>query len=172
MSMSMLPCHVPVLCFDFLAQIFQRPLFSFCQADDSGDGIPSAALQPLAKYDPPEIGDSSKRRLSTPWSRDMWGMGCIVWEVFNGPLPAPRNLGKHQFKLHQHGRPDMLSRKEINVALFFFLSRCPGIDSREIVAALQRAGGRQPGQETQPERQTRGHEALRRLLQVLLMHSS
>lgn len=67
-------------------------------ATDEGDGIPGSALQSLVKYDPPEIGDSSKRRLSTPWSRDMWGMGCIVWEVFNGPLPAPRNLGKHKEK--------------------------------------------------------------------------
>lgn len=24
----------------------------------------------------------------------MWGVGCVVWEVFNGPLPAARDLGK------------------------------------------------------------------------------
>ena len=88
------------------------PTRSLFQADDSGDGIPAAALQPLSKYDPPEIGDSSKRRMSTPWSRDMWGMGCIVWEVFNGPLPAPRNLGKSQNKVMQEVPRSNLGKKK------------------------------------------------------------
>ena len=24
----------------------------------------------------------------------MWGLGCLIWEVFNGPLPAGKNLGQ------------------------------------------------------------------------------
>lgn len=30
-------------------------------------------------------------------SADMWRLGCLIWEVFNGPLPRPaalRSLGK------------------------------------------------------------------------------
>ena len=22
----------------------------------------------------------------------MWGLGCVIWEVFNGPLPQPSAL--------------------------------------------------------------------------------
>ncbi|XP_023343193.1 N-terminal kinase-like protein isoform X2 [Eurytemora carolleeae] len=43
--------------------------------------------------DPPEKKDPSKRQLSTPWSADTWGLGCLIWEVFNGPLRSMDNLG-------------------------------------------------------------------------------
>lgn len=59
----------------------------------SETSLPPARLPNLAKYDSPEVHDPAKARVSTPWSRDMWGVGIIVWEVFNGPLPAAKNLG-------------------------------------------------------------------------------
>uniref|UniRef100_A0A1B6CN54 N-terminal kinase-like protein n=1 Tax=Clastoptera arizonana TaxID=38151 RepID=A0A1B6CN54_9HEMI len=40
----------------------------------------------LEKYDPPEKNDQSKSHLITKCSTDMWGLGCLMWEVFNGPL--------------------------------------------------------------------------------------
>ena len=48
---------------------------------DLVDDLPAASLASLQKYDPPEVTDHAKRRQSTPWSRDMWGVGCVVWEV-------------------------------------------------------------------------------------------
>ena len=26
--------------------------------------------------------------------QDMWGLGCIVWEVYNGPLGSPNDLAR------------------------------------------------------------------------------
>ncbi|CAH0394139.1 unnamed protein product [Bemisia tabaci] len=57
-----------------------------------GSGLPVKILRSLEKYDPPEKGDSTRQRLITDWSTDMWGLGCLIWEVFNGPLIQPRSL--------------------------------------------------------------------------------
>uniref|UniRef100_U5EYR2 N-terminal kinase-like protein n=1 Tax=Corethrella appendiculata TaxID=1370023 RepID=U5EYR2_9DIPT len=46
----------------------------------------------LEVYDPPEKSDLNKLRSSTKCSSDMWGLGCLVWEAFNGPLKARGNL--------------------------------------------------------------------------------
>ncbi|XP_054664295.1 N-terminal kinase-like protein [Grus americana] len=51
---------------------------------------------PPRPQDPPEFGDSSRGR-GEPWAGDMWRLGCLIWEVFNGPLPRPaalRSFGK------------------------------------------------------------------------------
>ena len=32
-------------------------------------------------------------RLSVP-TDDSWGLGCTIWEVFNGPLGAANELGR------------------------------------------------------------------------------
>ncbi|KAF7266767.1 N-terminal kinase-like protein yata [Rhynchophorus ferrugineus] len=42
--------------------------------------------QCLEVYDPPEKNDSGRQRAITKCSSDMWGLGCLIWEVFNGPL--------------------------------------------------------------------------------------
>ncbi|XP_050294202.1 N-terminal kinase-like protein [Anthonomus grandis grandis] len=44
------------------------------------------ATPALEIYDPPEKNDPSKQRLITKCSSDMWGLGCLIWEVFHGPL--------------------------------------------------------------------------------------
>jgi SCY1-like protein 1 len=66
-----------------------------------GDASPSSLsfnpeLLPygLQKYNPPEMSDPGKRSQTTAWSTDMWGFGCIIWETFNGPLPAAKNLAQ------------------------------------------------------------------------------
>jgi len=59
----------------------------------SGEGSNYPPLKPLPaleKYDPPE--KSSKSRKSEKWSADMWGLGCLIWEVFNGKLPRTSSL--------------------------------------------------------------------------------
>lgn len=74
-------------------KLFALDRVSQIQSDASD--IPGTSPMPaLQKYDPPELNDPAKRRQSTQWSRDMWGLGCVIWEVFNGPLPAAKNLGQ------------------------------------------------------------------------------
>ncbi|XP_074991332.1 N-terminal kinase-like protein isoform X8 [Calonectris borealis] len=51
---------------------------------------------PPQPQDPPELSDSSRGQ-GEPWAGDMWRLGCLIWEVFNGPLPRPgalRSFGK------------------------------------------------------------------------------
>ncbi|XP_076442467.1 N-terminal kinase-like protein isoform X2 [Babylonia areolata] len=61
------------------------------------DSIPPVKILPvLQKYDPPEKSDGA-RVVGNKWSADMWGLGCLIWEVFNGVLPrtaALKSLGK------------------------------------------------------------------------------
>ncbi|XP_062503828.1 N-terminal kinase-like protein isoform X2 [Corticium candelabrum] len=46
----------------------------------------------LKKYDPPEYSKSTFSRKPEKWSWDMWGLGCLIWEVYNGCLPQPSSL--------------------------------------------------------------------------------
>ncbi|TRZ08297.1 hypothetical protein HGM15179_018808, partial [Zosterops borbonicus] len=51
---------------------------------------------PSRPQDPPELSDPSRGK-GDPWAGDMWRLGCLIWEVFNGPLPRPgalRSFGK------------------------------------------------------------------------------
>ncbi|XP_055324339.1 N-terminal kinase-like protein isoform X2 [Sitodiplosis mosellana] len=58
-----------------------------------GNHIPPVKLPAsLEIYDPPEKNDASKLKLATKCSSDMWGLGCLVWESFNGPLRNRSNL--------------------------------------------------------------------------------
>ncbi|KAL8618368.1 hypothetical protein ACOMHN_047440 [Nucella lapillus] len=61
------------------------------------DSIPPVKILPvLQKYDPPEKADGA-RVVGNKWAADMWGLGCLIWEVFNGVLPrtaALKSLGK------------------------------------------------------------------------------
>ncbi|KAJ1106536.1 hypothetical protein NDU88_003937 [Pleurodeles waltl] len=65
-------------------------------ATEGAETPPSKGILELEKYDPPEKIDNS-RITGEKWSADMWRLGCLIWEVFNGPLPRPsslRSLGK------------------------------------------------------------------------------
>ena len=35
----------------------------------------------IIRYDPPERKDQAKARLASPWAADIWGLGCLIWEV-------------------------------------------------------------------------------------------
>ena len=35
----------------------------------------------IIRYDPPERKDQAKARLASPWASDIWGLGCLIWEV-------------------------------------------------------------------------------------------
>nr|CAD7202147.1 unnamed protein product [Timema douglasi] len=67
---------------------------------NEGMGLPIKILPSLEKYDPPEKADPSKQRQITKCSTDMWGLGCLIWEAFNGPLPqqsALRDIENNRF---------------------------------------------------------------------------
>lgn len=44
----------------------------------------------LRIYQPPEAKENSKP--SSKCSTDAWGLGCLIWEAFNGPLNGPTDL--------------------------------------------------------------------------------
>ncbi|XP_072887464.1 N-terminal kinase-like protein isoform X1 [Hemitrygon akajei] len=70
-----------------------------------GDTPPTPKGFPdLDKYDPPEKTDTSAGR-GEKWSADTWRLGCLIWEIFNGPLPrlsSLRSLGKIPKQLVPH----------------------------------------------------------------------
>ena len=55
---------------------------------------PVQILPSCNKYSAPERGDPGKARHSSVWAADVWGLGCLVWEAYNGPLPSMENLAK------------------------------------------------------------------------------
>uniref|UniRef100_A0A3P8V1C4 N-terminal kinase-like protein n=1 Tax=Cynoglossus semilaevis TaxID=244447 RepID=A0A3P8V1C4_CYNSE len=65
------------------------------QGDPSGVSLPSPkdVYPDMEKYDPPEMSSSSGEK----WAGEVWRLGCLIWEVFNGSLPRTsslRSLGK------------------------------------------------------------------------------
>ncbi|XP_046462437.1 N-terminal kinase-like protein [Daphnia pulex] len=56
------------------------------------NSLPIKILPSFEKYDPPEKVDSLKLKFATKWSADMWGLGCLIWEVFNGSLKSSSSL--------------------------------------------------------------------------------
>lgn len=65
------------------------------QGDPSGVALPTpkAVYPDMEKYDPPEMPSSGGDK----WAAEVWRLGCLIWEVFNGPLPRTsslRSLGK------------------------------------------------------------------------------
>uniref|UniRef100_A0A8D1LJ39 N-terminal kinase-like protein n=1 Tax=Sus scrofa TaxID=9823 RepID=A0A8D1LJ39_PIG len=74
-------------------------------AQGNGGGPPRKGVPELEQYDPPELADGSGKAVREKWSADMWRLGCLIWEVFNGPLPraaALRNPGKIPKSLVPH----------------------------------------------------------------------
>lgn len=57
--------------------------FDYVTSDNS---YPDRKLGSLDKYKP----ESSNR--STKWSNDSWGLGCLIWEIFNGTLSTSQSL--------------------------------------------------------------------------------
>ncbi|XP_065814695.1 N-terminal kinase-like protein isoform X2 [Labrus bergylta] len=99
------------------------------QGDPSGVSLPTpkAVYPDMEKYDPPETPNSSGEK----WAGEVWRLGCLIWEVFNGPLPRTsslRSLGKIPKALVPHycelvgANP----RARPNPARFLQNSRAPG----------------------------------------------
>ncbi|XP_061756157.1 N-terminal kinase-like protein [Nerophis ophidion] len=65
------------------------------QGDPSGASLPApkAVYPDMEKYEPPEGPSSGGEK----WAGEVWRLGCLIWEVFNGPLgrtASLRSLGK------------------------------------------------------------------------------
>lgn len=57
------------------------------------DSVPPVKILPLLdKYDPPEKVENRRGVRTEKWSTDMWGLGCLIWEVFNGSLSQINSL--------------------------------------------------------------------------------
>ncbi|XP_069750360.1 N-terminal kinase-like protein isoform X2 [Narcine bancroftii] len=67
---------------------------------------PSKGIPELDMYNPPEKTDTGAGKGDgEKWSADMWRLGCLIWEVFNGPLQrlsSLRSLGKIPKSLVPH----------------------------------------------------------------------
>eukprot|EP00912_Choanoflagellata_sp_UC4_P000384 UC4_evm5s236 len=67
---------------------------------EDGQGDLCLEVMGPSKYMPPEMTNKSplemrkalKRHKQYIWASDMWGLGCFIWEVFNGILPNPSKL--------------------------------------------------------------------------------
>uniref|UniRef100_A0A8C7ZDT1 N-terminal kinase-like protein n=1 Tax=Oryzias sinensis TaxID=183150 RepID=A0A8C7ZDT1_9TELE len=73
------------------------------QGDPSGISLPEpkSVYPDMEKYDPPEMSNNSGEK----WAGEVWRLGCLIWEVFNGPLPRTsslRSLGKIPKSLVPH----------------------------------------------------------------------
>ncbi|ESO87716.1 hypothetical protein LOTGIDRAFT_219908 [Lottia gigantea] len=57
------------------------------------DSYPPVKIFPaLERYDPPEKSEARSKPKGAVWSSDMWGLGCLIWEAFNGTLPKTSSL--------------------------------------------------------------------------------
>lgn len=56
------------------------------------NAMPIKIIPTLEIYNPPERSDNGKLRQITKCSTDMWGLGCLIWEAFNGPLHQQSSL--------------------------------------------------------------------------------
>ncbi|XP_036619196.1 N-terminal kinase-like protein isoform X3 [Trichosurus vulpecula] len=78
--------------------------YMYSAQGDNGEP-PRKGIPDLERYDPPEMTDSSSKSVGEKWSADMWRLGCLIWEVFNGPLARAsslRSLGKIPKSLVPH----------------------------------------------------------------------
>ncbi|XP_029467475.1 N-terminal kinase-like protein isoform X2 [Rhinatrema bivittatum] len=94
-----------------------------------GESRPRKGIAELEKYDPPEQIESSSKAAGEKWSADMWRLGCLIWEVFNGPLPRPsslRSLGKIPKSLVPHYCELVGANPKIRPNPSKFLQNCCG----------------------------------------------
>ncbi|XP_020308648.1 N-terminal kinase-like protein isoform X2 [Oncorhynchus kisutch] len=96
--------------------------------EDASTSLPSAKAvhSDMDKYDPPESPNGGEK-----WAGDVWRLGCLIWEVFNGPLPRTsslRSLGKIPKALVPHycELVGANARARPNPARFLQNCRAPG----------------------------------------------
>ncbi|XP_023231416.1 N-terminal kinase-like protein [Centruroides sculpturatus] len=53
---------------------------------------PSKLLFTQEVYNPPEVKSQPCNKEIPKWAADSWGLGCLIWEAFNGPLTKQSDL--------------------------------------------------------------------------------
>ncbi|ELK34462.1 N-terminal kinase-like protein [Myotis davidii] len=61
-------------------------------AQGNGGAPPCKGIPELEQYDPLELADDSGKVIREKWSTAIWCLGCLIWEVFNEPLPRATPL--------------------------------------------------------------------------------
>ncbi|KAB7499520.1 N-terminal kinase-like protein [Armadillidium nasatum] len=76
----------------FVTQGGEWKIFGLEYTSTDPSYTPVKVLPQLSVYDPPEVHSNSKQK-GHIWSSDMWGLGCLIWEVFNNkPLDQSVSL--------------------------------------------------------------------------------
>ncbi|XP_064483692.1 N-terminal kinase-like protein [Ornithodoros turicata] len=78
----------------FVDKAGQWKIAGFDYMCPAADTPPPKTLPELDVYTPPELGGttSGSQNPAPKWARDSYGLGCLTWEVFNGPLPNSSSL--------------------------------------------------------------------------------
>lgn len=75
----------------FVDRAGEWKLFGLEYMTPSKDPPPIKVIPSLRIYNPPEH-ESSKHEDNPPWAYDSWGLGCLIWESFNGKLSKVSSL--------------------------------------------------------------------------------
>ena len=115
-------------------------------ADSAAAGPAGKILPALRRYDPPETSKPAAARKTEKWcgelprvtlclvslwvcrSADMWGLGCLLWELFNGSLSQVSSL-KNTSKVSTHSFSFIIS--------IYFHSPSSSSSSSSAVASCQ-----------------------------------
>ena len=74
----------------FVTPAGEWKLFGFEQMKSNSSSDPKGHFPRLSNFHPPEYQNSP----STTPAQDIWGLGCIIWQVFNGTLNSPNDLAR------------------------------------------------------------------------------
>jgi SCY1-like protein 1 len=84
----------------FVTQAGEWKLFGFEQMTSTQKSEPTTSSSSrnhwpaLTPYSPPEIKQNNSMYGDPNPAQDMWGLGCIIWEIFNGQLNQPNDLAR------------------------------------------------------------------------------
>ena len=104
----------------------------------------------MQKYEPPEgVHGGKLKKRTEKWSADVWGLGCLIWEIFNGPLPKSSSLksvGKIPGNLLSHYGEVVSATPKTRPDPAKFIAQCRGkgqylansfVDSNLFLAEIQ-----------------------------------
>ena len=74
----------------FVTPAGEWKLFGFEQMRSTQNPEPKGHFPQLNKFHPPEYQNSGY----TTAAQDIWGLGCVIWEIFNGTLTSANDLAR------------------------------------------------------------------------------
>jgi SCY1-like protein 1 len=73
-------------------KIFGLELSISLEGEEYKDPYGSKWPHAIKMYSPPELKNNPANPPTQ--NQDLWGLGCIIWEVFNGAVEQPSDLGR------------------------------------------------------------------------------